>query len=131
MIPKHPDPQTVVRQSTRLMQVSFFSVFLFLAFQFASAQDSGATVPQPAPTDAVKMNGQRLRVEGRVSTNQGAARLAWLLARCLFSALGLWLEAQHVSQRRARNSARFSVVQDRCRPSSTGGYQLVDPVEGR
>lgn len=60
---------------------AFFCVMLLLSAHFAFAQGTGASVPEPAPTDAVKVSGKTLTVTGRADLKQGplAARYAALL----------------------------------------------------
>ena len=60
---------------------AFGIVAFFITLHLCWAQERTRAVPEPAPTDAVKVSGRTIRVEGRASTRPGvaAARYAALL----------------------------------------------------
>ena len=64
-----------------IWSVTTLLLALLLSVHFASAQGTGAAGPEPAPTDAVKVSGKTLVVEGTAELRQGhgSARYAALL----------------------------------------------------
>ena len=53
--------------------VAFGIVAFFITLHLCWAQEGRRAVPEPAPTDAVKVSGRTLTVEGRASTRPGIA----------------------------------------------------------
>lgn len=80
MKPRHRNSDRGVLYNRKAMMSVSLLLAVVLAWQFALAQGS-PEAPEPAPTDAVEVNGRRLRVEGRASLSQGmsSARYAALL----------------------------------------------------
>lgn len=56
-----------------LLRLGFLILAVFLSLHFALAQDRSAANPEPAPTDAVKQSGQRVRLTGQADLKQGLA----------------------------------------------------------
>lgn len=65
----------------RILRWGLLFVLLVLSVHFALAQDSSAASPEPAPTDAAKVSGRKLKVVGKAPLEQGLvqARYAALL----------------------------------------------------
>src|SRR5690606_20689137 len=57
--------------AARILRWGLWAVLLLLSVHFSLAQDSTAASPEPAPTDAAKVSGRRLKAVGKAPLEQG------------------------------------------------------------